>query len=150
MGIFNTKSDSKSSDGKSSISKAAKKDETKPSMKELYGGESPAKKTETAAVRKNLKRGQAYRLLVRPLVTEKASIMGSENKYLFEVSKEANKVEIAKAIDDTYGVKPIAVNIINVLGKKTRYGKIKGQRKDWKKAIVQLPAGKTIKVYEGV
>ncbi|MCG2691137.1 50S ribosomal protein L23 [Candidatus Parcubacteria bacterium] len=76
--------------------------------------------------------------------------MNAENKYIFEVAKKANKIEIAKAVIEVYGIKPVSVNIIKMQGKKTRYGKIAGKRKDWKKAVVTLPEGESIKVYEGV
>ncbi|MEA3449868.1 MAG: 50S ribosomal protein L23 [Patescibacteria group bacterium] len=89
-------------------------------------------------------------MLVRPLITEKAANLGSEDKYVFAVNKNANKIEIAKAINEVYGIKPIAVNIVRVGGKKVRHGRVQGRRKDWKKAIVTLPKGKTINIYEGV
>ncbi|MDP3042824.1 MAG: 50S ribosomal protein L23 [bacterium] len=100
--------------------------------------------------KKEKKYGNAYKVLVKPLVTEKGSVMNAENKYIFEVAKKANKIEIAKAVIEVYGIKPVSVNIIKMQGKKTRYGKIAGKRKDWKKAVVTLPEGESIKVYEGV
>ena len=62
----------------------------------------------------------------------------------------ANKIEIAKAVNDVYGVKPVSVNIIKTKGKKTRSGRVTGKRKDWKKAVVTLKKGESIKIYEGV
>ena len=76
--------------------------------------------------------------------------MVSDNKYLFEVSPKANKVEIKKAVQAVYGVSPVKVNIINLSGKKIRYGKVRGKTKDKKKAIITLKQGETIEVYEGV
>ncbi|NIA18342.1 MAG: 50S ribosomal protein L23 [Actinobacteria bacterium] len=96
------------------------------------------------------KYGNAYKVLVKPLVTEKASVMGTLNKYFFAVAIGANKIEIAKAVQDVYGVKPISVNIIRMQGKSVRHGRTMGKRKDWKKAIVTLKKGESIKVYEGV
>ncbi len=101
-------------------------------------------------VAKQVKKGIAYKVLVRPLITEKATEMAVLGKYVFEVAKDTNKVEVAKAIEEVYGIKPSSVNIVKMLGKKVRRGKITGKRKDWKKAIVTLPKGKTIEVYEGV
>ena len=49
-----------------------------------------------------------------------------------------------------YGITPVSVNIQNVRGKRVRFGRVRGKRKDWKKAIVTLPEGKTINVYDGV
>src|SRR3989339_245051 len=94
--------------------------------------------------------GNAYKVLIKPLITEKAASFGVNNKYIFEVSKDANKIEIVKAINEVYGVSPIKVNIVNKLGKKVRSGRIMGQRKNWKKAVITLPKGKTINIYEGV
>lgn len=98
----------------------------------------------------NKKYGNAYKILVRPLITEKASIQGTQNKYFFEVNIDANKIEIAKAIQDVYGIMPIKVNVIKMGGKNVRQGRTMGKRKNWKKAIVTLKAGESIKVYEGV
>lgn len=121
------------------------------SMKDLYSSAEQAKtKEEKGPGKKIFKYQQAPKILVRPLVTEKVSNLGADNKYVFAVAVRANKVEVAKAIQQVYGIKPIKVNIINMAGKKARYGRITGRRKDWKKAIVTLAAGQTIKVYEGV
>ncbi|MFA5886473.1 MAG: 50S ribosomal protein L23 [Patescibacteria group bacterium] len=89
-------------------------------------------------------------MLISPLITEKATNLSAENKYIFIVSDKANKIEIAKAIEALYQVKPLKVNLINVLGKKVVRGKIKGQRSSWRKAIITLAKGETIKIYEGV
>lgn len=134
--------------GKSIVAKIA------PSMKELYenkataGAAAPAKAKE--GERKGSQAGWAFKALVKPLISEKASVLGGENKYVFAVARDTNKVEIAKAIEEVYGVKPLKVNIIKVLGKKVRYGRMSGRRKNWKKAVITLPKGESIKVYEGV
>lgn len=162
MGLFSRKNkvdENKKVDDKSAKVDNSKKHEDKKSMKELYSAkvkkvkdvksqaveDGPKKRTEI--IRKH---SRAYKILIKPLVTEKASSVGIENKYIFQVAKKANKIEIAKAIQEVYGVKPINVNTIRVKGKRTRYGKIQGKRKDWKKAIIKLPEGKSIKIYEGV
>jgi len=92
----------------------------------------------------------AYKLLVKPLVTEKAANAGVLNKYVFAVSIDANKTEVAKAIKEVYGVTPTDVNMINTKGKLVRFGRTMGKRKDTRKAIVTLPKGETINIYEGV
>lgn len=94
--------------------------------------------------------GDAYRILLRPLVTEKATNLASENKYVFEVSPDANKVEVRKAIKNVYGLNPVSVNILNVSGKKIRFGKTSGRTKNKKKAIVAFKKGEKIEVYEGI
>ncbi len=91
---------------------------------------------------------EVSRILIRPLVTEKSTELSQWNKYLFEVASRANKLEIGRAIESRYGVKPVKINIINKQGKKVRYGRIQGRTSDWKKAVVTLPAGKTIEIQE--
>ncbi|MEK7202878.1 MAG: 50S ribosomal protein L23 [Patescibacteria group bacterium] len=121
------------------------------SMKELYDStKTTDNKQQKISDKKNFKYEQAYKILRKPLVTEKVTNLGAYNKYVFAVANSANKVEVNKALHCIYGIKPIKVNIIKVLGKKTKSGKISGKRKDWKKAIVTLPVGETIKIYEGV
>lgn len=88
-------------------------------------------------------------IIIKPVVSEKSTNLGQSNQYVFEVSAKANKLQIAKAIKARYGVEPIRVNVINVLGKYVRYGKSFGKQKDFRKAIVFLPEGKTISVFEG-
>lgn len=144
MGIFGKKTTS--TDTKAV---ADKKEVTKKVVKTKTEKKAPAKVEKTTKT-ESVKSGNAYKVLVKPLVTEKAGILGEENKYVFEVSVDANKIEIAKAIEEVYGIRPIAVNIMNRKGKVVRRGRTFGKRKDWKKAIVELPKGKTIKIYEGV
>ncbi|MBT5808068.1 50S ribosomal protein L23 [Candidatus Uhrbacteria bacterium] len=92
----------------------------------------------------------AATVIVKPLVTEKSAVLASANQYVFVVSKSANKVQVRSAIKAMYGIMPTRVNMQNVNGKRVRFGRVRGKRKDWKKAIVTLPEGKTINVYEGV
>jgi len=88
--------------------------------------------------------------LIRPLITEKATALNQLNKYAFEVSVRANKIQIADAIDQRYNVRPSSVNVINNRGRQVRFGKSSGTTRSWKKAIVTLPEGKTIQLHEGV
>lgn len=157
MSIFGKKTikDNKKEDKKSvkqaAQIKVAQKEEKKSTMKELYAEGAGAAKTESkGAPAKAKKFGNAYKILVKPLVTEKGSMLNATGKYIFEVAKGANKIEIAKAVNEVYGVKPADINILNYEGKKARSGKIIGKRKDWKKAIITLPKGESIQVYEGV
>lgn len=89
-------------------------------------------------------------VILRPLVTEKAAIIAHAGQYSFLVAPNANRVAVRSAIKAMYGVIPESVNIQRVRGKFVRFGRAMGQRSDWKKAIVTLPKGKTIDVYEGV
>lgn len=85
-------------------------------------------------------------VLVRPVVTEKATVTGT---YIFEVRPNANKQEVAKAITQLYGVTPASVRVMNVRGKVVRWQQSYGKRKNWKKAIVRLKKGETMSVYQG-
>jgi large subunit ribosomal protein L23 len=87
-------------------------------------------------------------VLIKPIITEKASSFGELNKYVFEVTPRANKFEIKKAIQAVYGFTPAKVNIISVKGRKVRYGRIQGRTKAWKKAIITLKPGDRIELYE--
>lgn len=107
------------------------------------------KAAKTAKVKKDDTKN-AYRVLISPVVTEKATTLVSENKYEFEVADNTNKIEVKKAIKSVYGFEPLDVNIINVRGKKTIYGRVEGKRRNWKKAIVTLKKGDKIEIYEGV
>ncbi|MFA5928163.1 MAG: 50S ribosomal protein L23 [Candidatus Margulisiibacteriota bacterium] len=81
-------------------------------------------------------------IIIKPLITEKSSRFLPENKYFFEVSPNANKVEIRKAIEKIFNVKVETINTVSVRGHKRRQGRITGFNKDWKKAIVKLKEGK--------
>ncbi len=147
MGLLDKLKKDKDKDKKDVGEKTAKVDnEKKESVKKIYED----KKNVEGKKDGKRKYDNAYKALIRPLVTEKASVMNSLNKYFFEVAKNANKIEVAKAIQEIYGVKPVSVNIIRMQGKKVGQGRTRGKRKDWKKAIITLKKGESIKVYEGV
>ena len=92
----------------------------------------------------------AYKILLQPLVTEKATDLMQYNKYCFLVALTANKSEVAKTIMNVYGVKPAKVNFIKKQGKRVRYGRIFGKTKRTKKAIITLRPGDKMEIYEGV
>lgn len=149
FGSKKTKTDDIKDESLKTENKAVKKAvaEEDASMKDLYSVSTEGKEKGKKASGKHL---LSNRLLVKPLVTEKATNLSAENKYVFVVKNKANKIEVAKAIESVYGVKPLEVNIINMKGKQVSRGRIRGQRKDWKKAIVTLAKGETITIYEGV
>ena len=89
-------------------------------------------------------------ILIRPLITEKTTMLMQEGKYAFVVAKTANKIEIAKAVETVFNVKVLAVNTVNVMGKTKRMGRHEGKRPDYKKAIVKLAPGERIEFFEGV
>jgi len=86
-----------------------------------------------------------YDILRNPIITEKGAILQAEqNKYIFKVAKDANKIEIKHAIEKIYEVKVTKVNLMNVRGKLKRVRRDYGKTAAWKKAIVTLKAGNTI------
>lgn len=131
----------------------AKKPARKTAVKKEEMKKIPIGKTEEKKSAKKISKSKfqiSHDILVKPLITEKISGMASMGKYAFAVSPDANKLSVKKAVAAVYGVNVADVRIINSIGKKVRYGRSSGQRKDWKKAIVTLRPGEKIEVYEGV
>lgn len=95
---------------------------------------------------------QPQQIIRRPLITEKSTrLKESSNTICFEVARDANKIEIGKAVTALFGVKVAEVRVANREGKLKRMGRFVGRRKDWKKAYVRLAAGeKPIEFFEGV
>lgn len=93
----------------------------------------------------------AQDIVIKPIITEK-SMSGLQNgKYTFKVAKNANKVQIAKAVEELFGVKVANVNTMNVRGHYKRMGMNAGYTASWKKAIVTLTAdSKTIEFFDGM
>ena len=78
-------------------------------------------------------------------ITEKGTLLGEANKYLFEVAPDSNKVEIKRAVESLFDVKVTQVNTMNYTGKRKRQRTAKyGKRSDWKRAVVTLAAGNSI------
>ena len=94
----------------------------------------------------------AYDIIKRPIITEQSMADTEMKRYTFEVAKNANKIEIAKAVEEIFGVKVASVNTLTVPGKEKRMGAGRpGMTKTWKKAYVQLAAdSKTIEFFEGM
>ena len=88
----------------------------------------------------------------RPLITEKSTELRDErNIVAFVVHRDANKIEVKKAVESRFGVKVAEVRVANVHGKVRRRGRFVGKRPDWKKAYVRLAEGeKPIEFFEGV
>lgn len=78
----------------------------------------------------------AYRVLIRPINTEKSTNLTALNQHVFEVDGNTNKIEIKKAIQAVYNVRPISVNIVTTKGKNVRHGKTKGKTKARKKRLL--------------
>ena len=107
-------------------------------MKEV---EPPSVKTKPKKVSE-----MAYRVLKTPQVTEKATDLVKQNKYVFKVFAEANKKDIKKTIEDLYGVDVLDVKTINVPPKQRKLGRIEGWRKGYKKAIIKIKEGQKIEL----
>ena len=92
----------------------------------------------------------AYDIIKRPVITEQSMEQTGMKRYTFEVAKDANKIEIAKAVEEIFGVKVAKVNTINMYGKEKRLGRYpSGRRASWKKAMVTLTAdSKAIEFFE--
>jgi len=92
-----------------------------------------------------------YEVLRRPILTEKTNYQADVlNTYTFEIDTRANRLQVAKAVETIFDVTVLRVNVINVRGKRRRYGRYYSQSSDWKKAIVTLQAGDSISFFEGV
>ena len=94
----------------------------------------------------------AYDIIKRPVITERSMSQTEMKRYTFEVANDANKIEIAKAVEEIFGVKVAKVNTIHVEGKKKRLGmQPMGRRRSWKKAMVTLtPDSKSIELFENM
>ena len=90
----------------------------------------------------------SYDIIKRPIITEKSALFAEKAVYTFEVSKDANKVEIKKAIEEIFNVKVVAIRTVNVHRKAKRMSRYEGFKSAYKKAIVRLEPGQTIKAFE--
>jgi len=89
----------------------------------------------------------ARSIIIRPIITEHSYDMIEMNKYTFEVARDANKIEIAKAVEEIFGVTVKKVNTMNVKPKKKRVRYIAGYTRTWKKAMVTIAPGETIEIF---
>lgn len=88
-------------------------------------------------------------VIIRPVVSEKSYDLMEQNRYTFEVHKDAKKEQIAQAVTEVFGVTVLKVNTMNVSGKPRRLRYNKGLSRSWKKAIVTVKAGDTIDLFAG-
>jgi len=87
-----------------------------------------------------------YKILKNLLTTEKGTYLAKQNKYLFDVDKRANKLEIKRAVEEIYNVKVKKVNVVSMRGKVKRVRFKSGRTPDWKKAVITLKPGYTIQI----
>ena len=91
-----------------------------------------------------------HRVLIKPTITEKSTLLQESGKYTFQIAQTANKVEVKQAVESNFGVTVLDVNITKLRGKKKRYGPRIKQRPDTKKAVVTLQQGDRINLVEGL
>ncbi len=93
----------------------------------------------------------AQDIIIKPVITEANMDMISDKKYTFKVAQGATKPEIAKAVEELFGVKVADVNTVSMKKKPKRLGVHFGYTSEWKKAIVTLtPDSKTIEFFDGL
>lgn len=100
--------------------------------------------TKVSAVKVGLSHKPAFNLLI-PRLSEKSANGVKANKYVFLVAKQLNKLEIKKSVEAEHKVKVVMVNIVNMKGKQKQFGRFLGKTSDFKKAIVTLKTGDSIK-----
>ena len=93
---------------------------------------------------------KSYKIILQPIVTEKATKLSEYNKVVFKVASKSNKNEIKGAVEKLFSVKVKSVNIINIKGKVKRFKGVLGRRNDIKKAVITLEEGNTIDISAGV
>lgn len=91
-----------------------------------------------------------YAVLLRPIITEKSTILAGQDKYVFQVDVRANKNQIKEAVEIAFTVRVTDVNTMKMKGKPKRVGRRIAPRPDWKKAIVTLVPGDKIELFEGI
>ena len=89
-------------------------------------------------------------VLIKPLITEKNTMLGAEGKYTFKIDRRANKVQVKEAVEAIFKVNVTAVNTISVPPKSRRVGRTIGKTQAWKKAVVTLRPGQRLEIFEGV
>ena len=107
------------------------------------------KEVKRSAIKPPLKKkhfGDVYKILKEPHVSEKATVLVDQNKYIFKIYPDANKIEIKKAIESLYGARVKNINIINVHRKKRVIRGREGFKTGYKKAIVTLEHGEKIEI----
>ncbi len=90
-----------------------------------------------------------FAVLVRPIVTEKSTLLQEQDRYVFEVLPTANKFTVRQAVEQAYNVKVIKVNMVRNGGKLKRYGPRRVMTAGRKKAVVTLRPGDRIQIFEG-
>jgi len=88
-------------------------------------------------------------ILIEPVLTEKSNVIRESGQYTFRVNPRASKPEIMAAVSEAFNVHAVSCNIINVSSKPKKLRGRAGRTATWKKAIVRVAPGETIKIFEG-
>lgn len=112
--------------------------------RETQGASQKQEKKEDKPQKKNVLSSQAHKILIRPILSEKATHLATLGEYVFVVHPGANKSEIKKSIQKVYDVHVVGVKIVKLPGKQRRYGRTQGRTSAWKKAIVKVKEGEKI------
>ncbi len=91
-----------------------------------------------------------HRVLIKPTITEKSTLLQESGKYTFQVAMNSNKVEVKQAVEKGFNVTVLDVNMTKLRGKQKRYGPRSSKQPDVKKAVVTLKSGDRIDIVEGV
>jgi large subunit ribosomal protein L23 len=92
---------------------------------------------------------RADQIIIEPIITEKTTAQREAGKYAFVVDKRANKIQVVNAVKELFDVNPLSCTVMNVKGKPKRQRSVMGLTSSWKKAVITLPKGETIQVFEG-
>lgn len=126
--------------------KIESKTEASPKKEPPYSIKSVEGKEKTSKKQRQVK-DFSYNLVKEPHISEKATLLGELDKYVFKVQENANKSEIKKSIEGIYGVTVTAVKIVKIPKKKRRLGRTEGFKKGFKKALVTIQEGQKIEIF---
>ncbi len=89
-------------------------------------------------------------VIIRPVVSEKSYVLAANDRYTFRVHDDANKTQVRQAIEALFEVDVVEVRTSSVKSKPKRRGLTRGRTRSWKKAVVQVKAGQTIPIFQGL
>ena len=92
----------------------------------------------------------ASQIIIRPVVSEKSYVLAAAEKYTFRVHPSAHKTQIRQAVEQLFDVNVVEVRTMSVKSKPKRRGVTAGRTRAWKKAIVQVAAGQSIPIFQGL
>ena len=89
-------------------------------------------------------------VIIRPVVSEKSYVLAANDKYTFRVHPDAHKTQIRQAVEALFDVHVVEIRTMSVKSKPKRRGNTRGRTRAWKKAIVQIRAGESIPIFQGL